>query len=1009
MALTKSTITGRVPLPTDVAAKAAELIFTLSSWDTQGADVIAPATVRAILGLDASLPAGFALWRNTEGLRGSHYIVTARWTEEDRSRGAVSRETRLGNIQIGDDASYPLAVLLERGIDPAPPSFWVAASAGDVQTIVDAADALSGFTEPGYLAEVQEGAGLANGAATRAEAAADAALGAAGWDQSVPDEAARLALTGLPANWRVYQIAPAPGRIWRWTGTAWADTGENPLAGKADQVDLTAEVGRTSVIRASLVNSTAIFGPANPTITGDTSGSRSGAVMWSNQYLPRGWPRRIKVGILGPNVNRPNLVLFFGPASAANRAQARKIIVKNVSALPAGVITLQAGVDFEPFEITGDDWRAGTDRVRNGGTDQGRFVAEVPETGVGMYFMSSGSPVTIDTEMQSTSSSANVRLQIQVEVDEIDLFDQIDGLEADKAEAYAPLKPLLDRAAAANDWSKIFTQTTGYISPAGVVTPVGGNNRITPMMECWEGVTFTGDHVQGMNADGIVGRMWGAFFDAGGNYLPPAKGSAVITAGFPAGYLQDGMVIMAPAGTARVVLHDYFRGNNYGRFGLRMDAVGMRWYEEVFRKYFNGERTFSLVGDSHIGNFSASISRFTDKMGQEYILNHNGVGGENVFDSCWRAGAIPLIVKGPVTVPADGSPVTVNAVRKFRETRAVDPLTGEYTLAGATHSAMATGSYAAQFRYKGVALLLNKSGPNPAPVWSIQLAAAQAQPLVITGDLETFGQDYPTYAREPRGFGIGSLGTNGGFAASENTYWELDPAGDPERLFEVQRRMAQLFDGKYLPIGNWVGGLNRVYNAAQGLSAGQVAYEAMMETEFGSRWLNGRNLLLTEAVRDLKMIITSDLLQAMGRGYPPLPFIPDLTHLTQLASRWLMQKAFQRAEQLGWIDRAWPLLMPLPASLALASSAGTSLTVGATTTLTVSSPTAGLIGGAMSSPIITTSNPAVISLPAVGAGTLATNNLTNTIVLTAAGAGTATVTVQARFGGVTQAINFTVS
>ena len=235
MALTKSVITGRVPLPTDVAAKAAELIFTLSAWDTQGADVIAPATVRAILGPDASLPIGFALWRNTEGLRGSHYIVTARWTEEDRSRGAVSRETRLGNIQIGDDASYTLAVLLERGIDPAPPSFWVAASAGDVQTIVDAADALSGFTEPGYLAEVEAGAGLANGAATRAEAAADAALGAAGWDQSVPDEAARLALTGLPEDWRVYQIAPAPGRIWRWTGSAWADTGENPLAGKADK------------------------------------------------------------------------------------------------------------------------------------------------------------------------------------------------------------------------------------------------------------------------------------------------------------------------------------------------------------------------------------------------------------------------------------------------------------------------------------------------------------------------------------------------------------------------------------------------------------------------------------------------------------------------------------------------------------------------------------------------------------------------------------------------------
>lgn len=70
------------------------------------------------------------------------------------------------------------------------------------------------------------------GFATQAKAARDAAIGAGGWDQSVTNEAARLALTGLPAEYRVYQLDTE--HIWRWTGSAWVDTGESPISGKVE-------------------------------------------------------------------------------------------------------------------------------------------------------------------------------------------------------------------------------------------------------------------------------------------------------------------------------------------------------------------------------------------------------------------------------------------------------------------------------------------------------------------------------------------------------------------------------------------------------------------------------------------------------------------------------------------------------------------------------------------------------------------------------------------------------
>ena len=64
MALSKSTITGRVPLPTDEVLQYAELTFALSGLDTQGADVLPGGIIKRVTLVNSELPAGFKLWRN---------------------------------------------------------------------------------------------------------------------------------------------------------------------------------------------------------------------------------------------------------------------------------------------------------------------------------------------------------------------------------------------------------------------------------------------------------------------------------------------------------------------------------------------------------------------------------------------------------------------------------------------------------------------------------------------------------------------------------------------------------------------------------------------------------------------------------------------------------------------------------------------------------------------------------------------------------------------------------
>lgn len=206
MALSKSTITGRVPLPTDENLQFAELTFALSGLDTEGASVLPGGiSTRAVL-VGSDIPAGFELWQNTAGLRGTHYRVLARWTVKDRD-GVRDKYADLGIIQVGSDPSYTLAYLINSGVPQAVGTFWSALTQAQYDAAIGAAIDAQAWAEsptaPGVPGTKSSKTWAAEAAASAADALASATAAAlydGPWLDTVSALIADTSLTYTPAQ-----------------------------------------------------------------------------------------------------------------------------------------------------------------------------------------------------------------------------------------------------------------------------------------------------------------------------------------------------------------------------------------------------------------------------------------------------------------------------------------------------------------------------------------------------------------------------------------------------------------------------------------------------------------------------------------------------------------------------------------------------------------------------------------------------------------------------------------
>jgi len=250
MTLTTSTITGRVPLPSDSAPKYAEVVFTLTKLDTEGDQVIpGGASSRFVLDANGDMPAGATLWRNTEGLRATAYRMVFNWDEFDRTRGTVRRTHDAGLVQVGDLASYTIAQLINSTPVPVPEHvYWSTITQAEYDAAIAA------------VLEAQGSAASAASNADRAELAAEQAIAAGAWDYTPNDAAALAAITGMTAGETA--LVRDTMHVWEYSGSSWGDTGISPLDVKLDTNEVSdGELSRSGYVGLIMDNLRyAIFG-----------------------------------------------------------------------------------------------------------------------------------------------------------------------------------------------------------------------------------------------------------------------------------------------------------------------------------------------------------------------------------------------------------------------------------------------------------------------------------------------------------------------------------------------------------------------------------------------------------------------------------------------------------------------------------------------------------------------------------------------------------------------------
>ena len=242
MALTKTTVTGRLPLPTDLVLPYGTVWFALRKLDVDKAsnDVLMPVPVTAAIAANGTF--SIDLWPNERGERGTVYDVSAHLkVGASRSDTVVS----MGIIIVPEVGPVDIAALMQIPTD-AP-------------------------TAPDVLAQVLAAAAVAEGVQASAaqvrqdRLASEAAATAAG--NALPAKYIRATkalledVQGASANDIGFVTAPeaSGGGYYSYSGTAWTYIGQGALAGKANKTEVQAEIAKIAPYQADVDDTALAF------------------------------------------------------------------------------------------------------------------------------------------------------------------------------------------------------------------------------------------------------------------------------------------------------------------------------------------------------------------------------------------------------------------------------------------------------------------------------------------------------------------------------------------------------------------------------------------------------------------------------------------------------------------------------------------------------------------------------------------------------------------------------
>lgn len=424
------------------------------------------------------------------------------------------------------------------------------------------------------------------------------------------------------------------------------------------------------------------------------------------------------------------------------------------------------------------------------------------------------------------------------------------------------------------------------------------------------------------------------------------------------------------------------------KFKLVMNASGVYYYTNYLLPMLT-DQFLDVRGDS-IGSGIAG-SMINSGLIRTPTVRDFTVGGENVLDSMLRAGAtsVEMKTKG-LTVPADGTAVTVDAYFDFTRTVTYNA-DGTYTNSGGFRRAnWGPNGNKIPFEYDGQKFYVDLSKDN---VSTIRFQTTQTQDYIFK-----FDTAFSTKRGSNKGLLFLMMGTNGGFGITAD-----DAAFD--NLLMMHKRITDTYHGKCIVAGYYFVPV-----------AKKAYFRKIMESHYGERFVDFETHILTRGLSEMQITLNAEekafIAQyqglTTGGGNSALPFFSgDNTHPGGVSYRCFTNEMLRRAYLLGFIDKLYQLDLQIPtaAMITTVTQPAASIAVGATTTAQV-----GLNGSDAYLFEWTSSNPSVASVPArKWTPPNANYGSWSSIVITGISAGTATITCRCRHGGATKTFDITVT